>query len=278
MEIAADRLFLRNLVDSIAPEFLDQDLRRGACVDPSPIHKGDAAAQRLSFFHIVGCKYDRRVFLQGLNLAPQLPSCENVEPQCRFIKEQYLRPSDGRHSDGDLALIAAREELCLLVFEFLEPENLNRSVYCPFDLIFGQIERSYELQILPYRKVLGDRRLLRRHTDQALYKVSFVDHIVSEDLSPAARGVRQAREHPDCRCLSGTVNSEERYQLAFIYAQGESVNRDLVLVGLCQTFCLYCISHIPDSFTVFEPILPRRDPRINRNDMNGSFWIYERHF
>ena len=58
MKKAADSLFIRDLVDGKTAEPFDQLAGRGNGINPAPVHKGDAFAECLCLFHVVGGQKD----------------------------------------------------------------------------------------------------------------------------------------------------------------------------------------------------------------------------
>jgi hypothetical protein len=186
----------------------------------------DALRDALGFLHVVRRQEhgDAFLFVERLDLRPQLVARLRIETERRLVEEQDLRRVQESARDLQTPLHPAREVLDRVVLPLPEFEDLQE--------LFGPlvprrarhaVQDAVELHVFVRRQFLVEARILKHDAEAPPHFGRLRDRVQAVDFERSAGRREQRRQHLDRRRLAGAVGAEEREDLAL-----SDVERDVV--------------------------------------------------
>ena len=196
----------------------DQQLAVGNIVD---------AVTAFGLVHVMGRDQHRQpVGGARMDLVPELAPRFRIDPGRRLVEQQQLGLVHDAGCQRQPLLPAARQRPRHLPPPREEPEILQRVADMPARRPHA-VEPGDKGQVLLDRQILVEREFLRHVADFALDLQRLGADVVAEHAALAAVGRQKPAHHPDRRCLSGPVRTQEPGDLA-----GGDIHRDMVDDGL----------------------------------------------
>ena len=197
------------------------------------VHDGDAVAQPLGLFHIVGGQEHRVAARAELaDDVPQLAAGLGIEAGRRLIEEQQLGAADQRARDGEPLFLPAGERAhagAAFLLELYEGEHFVHGVGAPVETT-EQLHRFRDGEFVPELRVL---ELDAEALAQGPPAVAVVP-VHAQHLHRSRIGEGEAFEDFDGGGLAGAVGAEEAEAFADLDGQIEPRHRDDVAEALDQ--------------------------------------------
>src|SRR5450830_1443013 len=184
--------------------------------DLACFHHGDAVADHLDDFHLVGDQYDRQAeFLVDLAQQFEDRTC-GFRIKCRsgFIRQQHFRIVSQRARDAHTLLLAAGDLCRIAVFQGGQADQLQQRLYLFCDLRLGQtcqFQRQGDVVIHRVRRQQVE--VLEDHADVAARIAQVVGrqrrHVLAvEDDVAGGRTIQQV-DGAHQRTLTGTAAADD---------------------------------------------------------------------
>src|SRR5665213_1771135 len=178
--------------------------------------------------------------------------CLRIETHHRFVDDDHFRSVNERARDYQLLshpVTVAFDQLVFPVEQVKQGEQfLTASVYVRATL---PVEACHESQKLGSGELLIYEWTIGYETQLGLRPNGILGEIHAADRDRSGCGFEDAREHTQCRRLSGTVWPQQSEQFSAIHCQVDSGDSREGTVALCKSFEL---DHFESSFGLSRAI------------------------